>query len=73
MGGLGAKDTPDVVRLALVEGGHEPLQLLPEARPHTVQLVGALAPPCHAGGRCHCCTVHIICILKQTPADDEDT
>ncbi len=39
--------TADVVRLALVEGSHETLQLLPELCAHTVELEGALAtPPC---------------------------
>lgn len=56
---------PDVVGLALVEGAHQALQLLPEAGAHTVQLVCALATP---GGRGHCCAVHLISVLKETPA-----
>lgn len=69
MGAVGARDPPDVVGLTLIEGGHEPLQLLPEARSHAVELVCALASSCHARGRSRCCAVNIICVLKQAPAE----
>ena len=57
--------SPDVVRLALVQRLHEALQLLPEASPHAVELVGALAdPPRPRWGRRLC----RLCILKDDPA-----
>lgn len=46
-------DAADVVRLALVERCHEPLQLLAELRAHAVQLEGALAPALGQRARIH--------------------
>ena len=59
--------SPDEVGLTLVQDGHEALQLLAEAGPHAIQLVGALTSPGHARGRASCCAVNAVCVLKQLP------
>lgn len=55
------------MRLTLVEGAHETLQLLPESGTHTVELVCTLTSPGSARGRGHCCAVNTVGLVKQIP------